>query len=82
MFRDTKLLFMFTHPPSQTGRYQIFLIPIWTRMSWLKTPPPPGSPLRRHRRRRHIPYLLDQKLPLINKLLVIGPILEKVRQEL
>lgn len=37
---------------------------------------------RRHRRRRHVPNLLDQKLPLINKLLIIGPILQKMRQEM
>lgn len=38
--------------------------------------------LRRHRRRRHVSYLLDEELLLIYKLLVIGPVLEEARQEL
>ncbi len=39
-------------------------------------------PLRLHGRGRQIPNLFDQKLALVNKLLVLGTVLEEVGQEL
>jgi hypothetical protein len=40
-----------------------------------------GSALRWYRRWWHVLDLLDEKLPLIYELLVLGPVLEEVRQE-
>lgn len=37
--------------------------------------------LRSHWRWRHVPYLLDQELPLVDELLVIRPVLQEVREE-
>ncbi len=45
-------------------------------------PSPTALPLRLHGRGRQNANLLDQKLALVDKLLVLGAVLEEVRQEL